>query len=283
MICNRCGNELPSDTPVCRSCGPVSLIPGSGALPPLPQVSFSIPGLAPAPAAPASLARPLPAPAVTPSPTPPAPPRPERQSKAQRRRAALAKRAPDGESSSTNEDSATGDRAVTADGDEPSLVGLPPPRPITTIARLDVFVGVTELLVAWAFIGGRVAHESTRSGPIGDGVFFAATGFLSLVAGAGLVLVTPVGWYAHLALVAVGLLWGSWSDVVGAATAVYLLRPGVKLLLSGRDPASLEEPERARIRKDVESPLLVPVAVLFLGLVAALRLLPTLWELVSTL
>ena len=275
MICNRCGNELPSDTPVCRSCGPVTLIPGSGALPPLPPISFSVPGLRPAPAVPASLPPPLPAPSVAASPMP----RPQRQSKAQRRRAALAARGPGDAPLSARSD----EGMATGASHEPSLEGLPRPRPLTLIARLDVFVGASELLLAWAFLMGRVAHESTRSGPFGDGVFFAATGFLSLVAGAGLFLVSPVGWYAHLALVAVGLFWGSWSDVVGLATAVYLLRPGVKLLLSGRDRASLEAPERARIRKDMESRVLVPVTVAFLGLIAALRLLPTLWVPFSSL
>jgi hypothetical protein len=273
MICNRCGNELPSDTPVCRSCGPVTLIPGSAALPPLPPISFSLSAPAPAPTATASVPPPLPEPSRT--------PRPERPSKAQRRRAALAARnlTPTDESLSAPSDEAA---AIDA-GHEPSLEGLPRPRPITLIARLDVFVGASELLLAWAFLMGRVAHESTRSGWFGAGVFFAATGFLSLVAGAGLFLVTPVGWYAHLARVAVLVFWGSWSEVVGLATAVYLLRPGVKLLLSGRDRASLLAPERARIRKDIESPLLVPVTVAFLGLIAALRVLPTLWVLVSSL
>ena len=62
---------------------------------------------------------------------------------------------------------------------------------------------------------------------------------------------------------------------------MYLLRPGVKLLLSGQDRASFQPAQRARVRKEPPSPLLVPFAVAFLGLVAALRLLPIFWPLLS--
>jgi hypothetical protein len=269
MICNRCAKELPSDTPVCRSCGPVTLSPGSGALPPLPVVSFLLPGLTTVPPAPSTLPAPSIA-SVAPA-TPPraaSAPKPERQSKAQRRRAALAGRAGEAPTART-------------DLSEPSLVGFPRPRPITMLARLDLFVGAVEAIAAVVVLSGRVALENAATGPIGLGTFLAADGALSLVAATGLFLVSPMGWYSHLALVATRLLWGSWANVLAVPAAAYLLRPGVKLLLSGRDLASLEPPERARIRKDVESPALVPVTVAVLYIVAALRLVPVVWMIVS--
>jgi hypothetical protein len=281
MICNRCGHELPSDTPVCRACGPVTLDPGRGALPPLPSVSFAIPGLAPIPSSAPVV---LPAPLATPPPIPTAPPAsrpastPARQSKAQRRRAALAARArgePDGTDGAAEAVSPVAD-------DEPSVASLPRPRPVTLVARLDLFVGAAELVLAWAILAGRLAYDTADSGLPGHGVTFAASAVLRLAAAGGLLLVSPLGWYAHLGVVASGILWGSWSDVAAIATAVYLLRPGVKLLLSGRDRATLEAQDCGRIREDVASPVLVPVTVVFLGLVATLRYVPLLWVLVTS-
>jgi hypothetical protein len=287
LICNRCGHELPSDTPVCRSCGPVTLNPGSGALPPLPPVSYVVPALTvigePTPSplrAAASELAPSPVVARTPGPPTPSSPKPPRQSKAQRRRAALAGRT-DTADAAPSVFARPANATATGDLDEPSLEGFSRPRPVTLLAKLDLAVGAAGLVAAAAILTGRVATESAASGPVGHGVFLAATSALSLVAAAGLFLAGPVGWYAHLALVASGVLWGSWADVAGVATAVYLLRPGVKLLLSGQDRSSFPPAQRARVRKDAPSPLLVPLAVAFLGIVAALRLLPVLWLILS--
>jgi hypothetical protein len=71
-------------------------------------------------------------------------------------------------------------------------------------------------------------------------------------------------------------MWGSWTNVVGIAIVVYLFRPGVKLLFSGREAMSLRLEESTRARKDTPSPLLVPVAIALLGLMAAFKLLPIL-------
>lgn len=97
-----------------------------------------------------------------------------------------------------------------------------------------------------------------------------------MIAALGLFLLRPLGWYAQIAILAGGLIWGSWSNIVGIAVAVYLLRPGVKLLLSGREATSLQPRECALVRKDAPSPVLVPVAVALQGLIAAVKLLPIL-------
>jgi hypothetical protein len=47
----------------------------------------------------------------------------------------------------------------------------------------------------------------------------------------------------------------------------------VRLLLSGRAPGSLSPEERARVRKDTESPALIPFAVALQALGAAVNLL----------
>ena len=270
MICNRCANELPSDTPVCRVCGPVTLDPGFAPPPPLPPISF-------APASVTPLAPPVSGAPVSHRVEPlattvvPPPPRPERQSKAQRRRAALASRAasvPDTE-------------PLAADTFDTPMAELARPRPVTLIARLDLAVGAAHLLVGWGMQAGRVPAQGVSVLGLNPGAAFFVSGLAMLIAATGLFQRKPFGRYAQLAIVGAGLMWGSWANVIGIPIAVYLMRPGVQLLFSGRDASSLEPQECRRIRKDTPSPILVPIAVTLEGLVAAVRLLPLIFAVLA--
>jgi hypothetical protein len=277
MICNRCGKELPSDTPVCRACGPVTLDPGFASPPPLPPIPLAAPLLSSpvvgSAAAPAVTGREKPKLALP-------PPLPDRQSKAQRRRDAISRRtgvvtAP------VRGQGATAAAMPTEEGGA-ALSGFARPRPITLLARLNLAVGAAEMIVGWAMLTGSVPSDGAGGWGMDRGALFAGFGLLMMIAAFGLFLLKSVGWYAQLAIVGAGLIWGSWSNLVGIALAVYVLRPGVRLLLSDREATSLSPQEATQVRKDTPSPILVPLAVAVQALIAAVTLLPILARIAFT-
>jgi hypothetical protein len=221
-------------------------------------------------AAAAGLAR-IEGPPPRPRPRPQGEAKPDRQSKAQRRRAAMAGRTASAPTPTIAGLSA--EPVLGLDTDEPPLTELVAPRPITLIGRLNLFVGASDLLTGWAITTGRLPMEGTGALGFDHGVLFFAWGALTLAAAFGLFLLKPFGWNAELGLLGARVLWGSWSNLVGIPIAIYLLRPGVRLVLSGRDPRTFSPGEHTRVRSDTKSPALVPITVAVLGLMAAIRLL----------
>lgn len=159
--------------------------------------------------------------------------------------------------------------------DEMPLAAFSRPRPVTLIAGMDLLIGAARLVLAWAAFTGRGGLASGSGSIEFDGARVAISGLLLLVAAAGMWSLKPFGWYAQAANAALGFLSGFGSIVTAAMIFTYLVRPGVKVLFSGRDPATLSAQERARIRVHTPSPLLVPCAVALQGLLA-LGLLPAL-------
>jgi hypothetical protein len=281
MLCNRCGNELPSDTPVCPQCGPVSFgagyaPPPAAPLPPLPSIEVT-----PVPVTPPPLAMPaLPGIAVDVPATPVAPPAPPAPSKAdrnrerkQRIREALAARAR--ETAPTLTDAAEGGTAEAAIEaiDEVPLAAFERPTAVTQMAAVDGAVGGAKLLVATAMLGGQITGGTEEGLRVGVGAL------VLLTAAVGLWTLRPFGRYAQFAMAALLLISGVLTFFLAIPFFAYLARPGVALLFSGRAPAALSGASRARIRRDGESPRMIPIA---LGIYALLALI-TLWSPLASL
>jgi hypothetical protein len=150
--------------------------------------------------------------------------------------------------------------------DETPLVAFPRPTPITQMAVVDVAVGAAKLLVASSVLAGYVA------GPTEGAMRLLLGSLLLLVAGLGLWTLRPFGRYAQFAMAAATLYSGLLALAVAIPIVIYLARPGVALLLSGREPATLGAQQRRRIREDTESPRLVPIAVGLYALLSAFGL-----------
>jgi hypothetical protein len=285
MLCNRCGHELPADTPVCSRCGPVTLGGGfaptvlsPSAPPPLamppplgaPSPPWAAPPASPAPpatpddpmpAAPEILSKPaIRAPAVQ-APTPSA-----KQARKQRAREAMAARA-------------AGDRgeevAARAEDDVPlSSFEFVRPRAVSLLAGADLLLGIANLTVTWATATGRLPLGGGAGAPtsVEKAVIQAVLGLVMIAAAVGLLTLQPLGRYAQFLIAVVTVFSGVLTAIAGIAMVVYLARSGVRILFSGREPRTLTADERSKVQKETPSPLLLPAAAVFLGLLGILRL-----------
>ena len=131
--------------------------------------------------------------------------------------------------------------------DEPHSPSITRPRPVTLLARLASSSARPRPSSGGRSSTYRVAPQGEWPWGVNPGAVFVASGLLEddrrRWACSSL---SPSGWYAQLAIVAAGVAWGSWANVVGIAIVVYLLRPGVKLLLSGREAMQPARRRRAR-------------------------------------
>lgn len=329
MKCTRCGDELPSDTPICRRCGPPSFGSSPWASSPFSLASVDSPAPPPpvlTPPAPAAIAFPSPpvvavagpVVAVTGAVALPAPAGPQRQAKQQtkqtkqqkkeRARQRLAERGlltpePRFAADRTPEPRFAADRAPAPEGPLPNLPELlerfgqkrdvvpdespapaqfPVPPAIRTLAQIDLVMGVASLFVARAMARGvGEAHAVAVGGGAYGIIPQVLMGVAFLGAAAGLMLLQPWGRKAQLALCVLSVPVGAGLCLPAAALiAIYLLRSGVALLLSGRNPGELTPAERGRIRDDMPSGVwLIRGAATFQMVVLAWRLWPVLGRL----
>jgi hypothetical protein len=149
------------------------------------------------------------------------------------------------------------------------------PRPVILLAVMDAGIGVASLVVAWASLTGRLATSIGPSSEM-DAVLLGAHGLLLSAAALWLFSLHPMGRYAQAATAGLGVFSGFVAAAASIPVIIYVLRPGVKLLFSGRDPVHLSAAERKRVREDTASPLLVPAAVALQALLSAAALLPVL-------
>ena len=149
---------------------------------------------------------------------------------------------------------------------------LAPGAPLTAIAR----PGVVTFLAVLQFLGGAVnalggvllvalaAWADDRSmqsvlGLVGAGVLAIAA--VQFVCGAGLWKLKPYGRTIQIVLASIGLIGFPIGTVIGVLMLVYLMKPGVKLLFSGRPPAGFSADEQRQIGELYGSRGLVIVAV----------------------
>ncbi len=150
--------------------------------------------------------------------------------------------------------------------DETPLVAFERPSPLKQIAVMDFVVGGAEAVVAAATLTGHIG------GATEDAVWMGLHALVLLVAAVGLWTLRPFGRYAQFAMAAAALVSGSIAMIAAIPIGIYVARPGMALLVSGREPRTLDARQRARIRQDTASPLLIPAAVGFYTLLAVTRL-----------
>src|SRR5262249_48869728 len=149
------------------------------------------------------------------------------------------------------------------------------PTPISQMAAIDLAVGGAKLLVASSVLSGHIAV------PVDAAVRQGLGGTLLPAAALGLWTLRPFGRYAQFAMAALTLYSGILAFAVAIPIVIYLARPGVALLLSGRDPATLSPAQRRRVREDTASPRMIPVAVGLYALLATISLWGSLAAIVS--
>jgi hypothetical protein len=280
MKCMRCGDELPSDTPICRRCGPPTFgsSPWASSLSSLPLSSASdpaplpvVPGVPPAalglPSAPpllveaAAAAAPVPA-AALPGPvvSKPAAPAPAarakltKQQKKERARQRLAERGllePEAKFTDRGRPDAGTARdekpsVPAAERWSPERFAVPPA--VKFLSRVDRVMAAACLLTAGGMaLGIPAAHAVTVAGghhgiPV---LVFLGLGFVA--AASGLNGLHPYGRWAQLGLCGLSILLGGLTVLAAILIAIPLLRPGVALLMSGRPPRALSGEERKQV------------------------------------
>jgi type IV pilus assembly protein PilA len=160
----------------------------------------------------------------------------------------------------------------------PTDMASPPRRPtvVTILAAMNTVGAVVSLLVG----GVLVFVVFQGQPPTGNAPFLLAIAFgsaaVSVAYGAcafGLWTMRPFGWTAQVALAFIGLIGIPLGTVLAIAILVYMWRPGVKLLFSGRPADDFSAAERTQIAAAYElSAAAIAVAVVVIGLTAVATL-----------
>jgi hypothetical protein len=144
------------------------------------------------------------------------------------------------------------------------------PRALRLLAIVDVLVGLaaaaTALITAAALPdvddAARVLLLALVSG------VSTLLAVLCFVAAIGIRRLTPFGRLAQIGASALWLLSFPLGTLAGGFVLHYLMQPGVRLLFSGRPPASMSLAERAIVVRDRRGPVLVPILYVVLGVAA---------------
>jgi len=171
-------------------------------------------------------------------------------------------------------------RAAAAQGVPDEPIGRP--GIVTLIAFVDFATTVLALIGAGLLAWGAVTEPSQRIGLGVAALACALCALLHAVAGVGLLLLKPFG--RLLQIVLSGL---SFCGLLPILVVVYLVRPGVRLLFSGKPETSFSPQESVLVRRDtgfgsggtvavvgvvLGAFLLVPVLVAVIGIVAAISI-----------
>jgi hypothetical protein len=135
------------------------------------------------------------------------------------------------------------------------------PAVVTALAILNFIAFVC------SFIGAALCFWVAATNPgarpvMVVGVFFAIGGVLELACGLGLWNLKPYGRILQLVFAVIGLLAIPIGTVVSILVLIYLFKPGVKILFSGRPEADLTAEDRAQIAAASGSGLAIAIVVL---------------------
>jgi hypothetical protein len=122
---------------------------------------------------------------------------------------------------------------------------------VTLLAVLHFIAAALALAGGLGLIGASLAavEEENTLLVIGIGALIAGVGLLQLVTGVGLWLLKPYGRTLQLILAAVGLLAIPIGTIICACILIYMCKPGIKALFSGKRPAELTPVELAEIAR----------------------------------
>lgn len=143
---------------------------------------------------------------------------------------------------------------------------------IVTLLAVLQFIGAALLLVAAAIGLGAVAMngDGERGMAIVVSVLVGGLGGLQLACGLGLWKLRPYGRTLQLAFAFIGLLGVPLGTMISIFILVYLFKPGIKALFSGKTVAELTPAELAEIAAATQgsqlATVLIVVVVLFVGI-----------------
>lgn len=145
---------------------------------------------------------------------------------------------------------------------------------VTLLATLQFLGGAFWLLVS-LFVGAASRAEDSPDALIGA-VILGGIGGLQILCGVGLWTLKPYGRILQIVFAGIGLLGIPIGTLIAIAILVYLYKPGVKLLFSGRPATEFTQAERAEIAvlaRHTTATVIIVAAVCVVGGVAALGIL----------
>jgi type IV pilus assembly protein PilA len=162
----------------------------------------------------------------------------------------------------------------------PVLAALKRPPMVTVLAVLQFLGAGFGLLVAIVtlFIGLTADGGSAL---LLAALVMAVVGTAELLCGVGLIKMRPYGRTMQMAFAWIGLIGIPFGTIISILILIYMFKPGIKALFSGRPPSDFSSEERAQIEEvsggsTVALALMAVVAVLVLvaviGIVAAIAI-----------
>ncbi len=161
-----------------------------------------------------------------------------------------------------------------------AVAGVPTrPTIVTVLAVLQLIggafwsLGVVAVLIA--FVTGGQTGPGIAGLLVGLGIV-GALAAAQLVCGFGLLRLKPIGRTLQLVFAGIGLLGFPIGTIVAILILVYLNKPGIKLLFSGRDPSTFDAAELGEIETATSMPIgativtAVVVVILAVGGVAVI-------------
>jgi len=158
-------------------------------------------------------------------------------------------------------------------------VSLERPTVITILAILHFLSGAAMLLFTVAAFASRNDPE-----PVGAvfGVIFLVWGLLNLATGVGLWTMREYGRILQIIFACIGLLAIPVGTIIAIFILIYMLKPGVKVLFSGKQSVEELTPEEAEALRGLAgggagsgvliAVILVFVFIAFMGIVAAIAI-----------
>jgi type II secretory pathway pseudopilin PulG len=163
----------------------------------------------------------------------------------------------------------------------PPLAGIRRPGLVTLLAVLNFIGAALSILGAVGMLAAAVLGDRDELGPIAAilGSIFLVAGCLQLASGIGLIKLKPYGRTLQIVLAVIGLLGFPLGTIISICILVYMTRPGIKALFSGRPVNELTPIELAQIASVTSGSsatvvvvvlLVVIVGIVVLGIIAAI-------------
>jgi type II secretory pathway pseudopilin PulG len=140
---------------------------------------------------------------------------------------------------------------------------------LTLLAILDIIGGVVCVLLGILFVGTGLAGGREGAIVVGMGFAYLLLGPVSLAAGVGLLQMKEWARITRIVLGCLGLLGFPCGTLISALVLLYLLKPGIKVLCSGRSAEDLTAQDVSDVAALRGGSTVVVVLVLFLVFLVA--------------
>ncbi len=151
---------------------------------------------------------------------------------------------------------------------------------VTLLAVLQLIGAGFLFLLLLLVVAGISAEGRGAPGLVVAALVLAPLAFAQLVCGVGLLKLRPYGRTLQIVFSCIGLLAIPFGTIVGVLILVYLSKPGIKLLFSGKPPSDFTPAETAQIAADSKGGAAVAIlviavlviAVALVGIIAAIAI-----------